>query len=70
MLSFDTGLKFRPVKVFFQNLFCELLGVAVIYPYSDLKLQSYMQSIDFTSRYVLIPIFAIVFEFELTFLIS
>lgn len=51
LLAFDNGLKFRPIKTYFQNLFCELAQVNVIYPYANTKIQKFVRSLDFPARY-------------------
>ena len=51
-VSFDTGLKFRPVKAFFQNMLCSFLGIDVIYAFGGFKFQQLISSLDFPVRLV------------------
>lgn len=62
LLSFDSGLQPRPLDVYFQNLFCNILNVTVLYPFHSTAFQQalwgsssvYGDNSDFPVRYVAI----------------
>ena len=51
-LSFDDGLRTRDraLKAYFQNLLCPLLGVRVVYPFSQMRYQQTLWRSDIPHR--------------------
>lgn len=50
LISFDLGLKSRPLEVYLQNLFCGYLNVKVIYPFNARKFQLSLWSTTYMNR--------------------
>lgn len=50
--SYDTGMDPRPFEVFFQNLFCSIHGVEIIYPMRSLELQRVMIATSFPKSFL------------------
>ena len=52
LLSHETGMTYRPIHIYFQNLFCHLLHVTIIYPFNDEDFQYALYSTQYARRYV------------------
>ena len=52
LLSHETGMSYRPIHIYFQNLFCHLLHVTIISPFNDEDFQYALYSTQYARRYV------------------